>query len=308
MIQRILSSIVTIIVISIVAFAAIELAPGDPEELLLGASGRDMPPETIDRIAKMYRFDRPAYERFFTWSLTVLSGDLGVSLKTNRPVIDEFMVRIPVSMIIATGSLLFACIVGFVLGITGVLNEGDWPDHGIRMLSVVCSSLPVFLLGLFLLYIFSFRFGWFPLYGTGNGAGYILPIATLGGVMGISLSRIVRNSLLGAVHEEYFLAALGKGLDYREAVVRHAVRNALSPAVTFLAMRFAGLLGGIVLIESVFALPGMGSYIFEAIFTRDYPVIQGYILFFGFIVVFVNFGADVMLRFIDPRPTQSGIQ
>lgn len=308
MIQRIFSSLFTLLVISIVSFAAIELAPGDPGELVLGAAARDIPPETLQRINAMYRFDLPAHKRFMVWAKTVGSGDLGVSLKTNRPVVTEFMTRIPVSAVVALGSLVIACIVGLTLGIAGVLHENGWIDHVVRILSVTCSSMPVFLIGLFLLYIFSFRLGLFPLYGTDNGSGYILPIATLGCTMGISLSRIFRNSLLGAIHREYFLAAIGKGLSYHKAVIKHGVRNALTPAVTFLALRFAGLLGGIVLIETVFSLPGMGSYIFEAIYSRDYPVIQGYILFFGSIVILVNLCADIILRIIDPRPAQSRLQ
>ncbi len=308
MIQRLVSSLITLAVVSIVAFAAMELAPGDPAELILGATGRDMPPQTLERIRSMYRFDLPAHQRFMVWTGAVLTGDLGVSLKTNRPVIEEFAVRIPISIIIAVGALCLACIIGLLLGILSVIYENRWPDHLVRGGTVSFTSLPVFILGLFLLYVFSFRMGLFPLYGTGDGAGYVLPVVTLGGAMGVSLSRIIRNSLLGAVHEEYFLAALGKGLGYREAVLRHGVRNALTPAVTYLSLRFAGLLGGIVLIESIFSLPGMGSYIFEAISSRDYPVIQGYILFFGCVVVLINLGADLLVRCIDPRPTSSGIQ
>ncbi len=308
MINRFFSSLLTMLIVSIVSFAAIELAPGEPEELLLGAQARDLPPETLERIASMYQFDHPAHKRYLSWTASVLSGDLGVSLKSNRPVLEEFFVRIPVSLTIAAGSIIFGALVGLFFGILCVLYEKGVVDHTIRILSVAVTSIPVFLTGLFFLYLFAFRLGCLPLYGTGNGLGFVLPIVTLGGVLGISLSRIVRNSLLGAVHEEYFLAALGKGLTYRQAVFRHALRNALTPSVTYLALRFAGLLGGIVLIESVFSLPGMGSYIFEAIFSRDYPVIQGYILFFGSVVVVVNLGADIIVRHIDPRPTQSRIQ
>jgi len=308
MVPRILSSLITLVIVCVVSFAAIELAPGEPEELLLGAQARDMPPETIERIAGMYRFDRPSHERFFAWTASVLSGDLGVSLKSNRPVLEEFLVRIPVSFTIAAGAIALGAVLGLLLGILSVLYEKGPVDQAIRITSVICSSFPVFLVGLLFLYIFSYRLGWFPLYGTGKGSGFVLPIFTLGGMLGISLSRIVRNSLLGAIHAEYFLTALGKGLTYNRAVVMHALRNAMTPSITFLSLRFAGLLGGIVLIESVFSLPGMGSYIFEAIFSRDYPVIQGYILFFGGVVVVVNLGADIIARYIDPRPTQSGIQ
>lgn len=304
MAQRLLSSLISLILLSIVSFAALELAPGDPATLLLGAAGKDMPPETLARMKSMYRFDRPPLERYGAWLKSTLTGNLGVSLKTNRPVMTEFLVRIPISASIAAGALLFAAVLGLMLGVFSVLHEGGFIDHALRFLTVASTSVPVFIIGLFLLYVFSFLFGWFPLYGVEGGSGLVLPIVTLGGVTGVSLGRIIRNSLLGAIHEEYFLAALGKGLSYRRAVISHALRNALTPSVTYLALRFAGLIGGIVLIETVFSLPGMGSYIFEAIVSRDYPVIQGYIVFFGSVVIVMNLLADVLIRFIDPRPTQ----
>jgi len=308
MLTRVFSSVITIFILSLVSFAATELAPGDPMELILGPAGRDIPRESLDKIRTMYRMDVSPTERYAVWAKNIFAGNLGLSLKTNRPVVEEFRVRIPISAAIAFGAIITGCIIGFMLGILSVFYENRLPDHMIRTFYSLFASVPVFISGLFLLYVFSFRFGWFPLFGTGGGKGLILPIVSLGTSLGLALSRILRNTLLSSVHEEYFIAAIGKGLSYRKAVMKHAFLNSLTPVVTFLALRFAGLLGGILLVENVFGLPGIGSYIFEAISQRDYPVIQGYIIFFGVMVVTVNLFADVLIRIIDPRPAQNRMQ
>ncbi len=302
--HRLASSLLTLAIVSLISFAALELAPGDATELMLGGASREMAPEALARIRAANHLDRPAWERYLSWMRAVVSGNLGVSLKTNRPVRTEFATRLPVSAATACGSLLVATLTGLLLGVAGVLGEGRAVDHLVRSAAVACHSVPAFIVGLLLIYLCSFRLGWLPLYGVGGG-GLVLPVLTLGGVMGLSLARIVRNVLLDAVHEEYFLAALGKGMSYRQALVRHGLRNALTPVVTYLAMRFAGLLGGIVLIESLFSLPGMGSYILEAVFSRDYPVIQDYMLFFCTVVVLANLSADLLVRLIDPRAARA---
>ena len=181
------------------------------------------------------------------------------------------------------------------------MHEGGFVDHAVRITASLFHSVPAFLVGLFALYLFSFKLELLPLYGVSGGSGLILPVLTLGGIMGLSLARVLRNALLETVHEEHFLAALGKGLSYPQAVLRHGLRNVLSLMVTYLAMRFAGLLGGLVLIETMFSLPGMGSYILEAISSRDLPVIQAYILFIGTVVLACNLSADLLVRWLDPR-------
>lgn len=299
--RRLASSLLTLVIASIVSFLALELAPGDATELIVGSASRELSPEALQRIRSAQGLDRSPPARYWSWLLSVSTGDFGVSLKTNRLVSSEFRARLPVSAAIAAGSLCIAIAVGLFLGIASVLHEGRLVDHAVRILAVACHSVPAFIVGLLLIYLCSFRLGWLPLYGVGGGRGLILPVLTLGGVMGFSLARIARNTLLDAIHEEYFLAALGKGMSFRQALVRNGLRNAMTPVVTYLAMRFAGMLGGIVLIESLFSLPGMGSYILEAVFSRDYPVIQGYMVFFCVVVVAANLGGDILVRIIDPR-------
>jgi peptide/nickel transport system permease protein len=303
--QRLITSLLTLVLLSFASFVAVELAPGDRTELLLGGASSGLLPEALAQIRQARGLDQPMLARYLTWAKTLLSGDLGVSLKTNRPVTTEFAARIPVTSAVAFGSLCLAAMAGLLLGVAGAVYEGRPLDHVIRGVVVVCHSVPAFLIGLLLIYLCSFRLGWLPLYGIGGGRGLVLPILTLGGITGLSLARVVRNALLEAVHEEYFLAALGKGLTYPQAVLRHALPNSLTLVVSYLGMRFAGLLGGIVLIESVFALPGMGSYILEAILSRDYPVVQAYILFFCTIVLAANLAADLAVRWLDPRAARA---
>jgi peptide/nickel transport system permease protein len=301
MAQRIVSCFLTLLLVSFVSFLAVELAPGDPTGLLLGNMAQEIAPEALDRIRSAQGFDAPFLERYLGWLKSLLSGNLGVSLKTNRPILSEFAARLPVTGLIAFGTLALASILGFALGVLCVLYEGGFVDHAVRIAASLFHSVPAFLIGLFALYLFSFKLALLPLYGVSGGGGLLLPVLTLGGIMGLSLARVLRNALLEIVHEEHFLAALGKGLGYPQAVLRHGLRNVLSLMVTYLGMRFAGLLGGLVLIESMFSLPGMGSYILEAISSRDLPVIQAYILFIGSVVLACNLSADLVVRWLDPR-------
>jgi peptide/nickel transport system permease protein len=215
--------------------------------------------------------------------------------------------RLPHTVVLAFGAMGLAIFLGLISGLLSVFHEDGVVDHAIRLSAVLFLSLPSFLIGLLLLYIFSFRLGWTPLYGSSGASGYILPILTLGTVQGFYYARILRNSLIESVHREYFLAARGKGLSYRAAIIRHALRNAIPPLVSLIGLRFASLLGGVVIIESVFSLPGLGSYIFEAIASRDYTVIQGYVVFMGLAVITANLSADLALRLVDSRSTRSRV-
>lgn len=308
MAQRIVSCFLTLVIVSFVSFWAVELAPGDPTRLILGSTAQDIAPEALARIRSVQGFNAPFLERYLGWLKSLLCGNLGVSLKTNRPITAEFAARLPVTVVIAIASLVLASLIGFVLGVICVLYEGRIIDHAVRIAASLFHSVPAFLIGLFALYLFSFRLALLPLYGVDGGSGLILPTLTLGGIMGLSLARVLRNTLLEIVHEEHFLAALSKGLSYPQAVLRHGLRNSLPLMVTYLGMRFAGLLGGIVLVESMFSLPGMGSYILEAISSRDLPVIQAYILFFGTVVLASNLSADLIVRRLDPRVAKERVR
>lgn len=307
MVLRLVTSVLSIFILTVVSFLAIELAPGDPAEMILGNVSIAVPDETVGAIRSFYRFDQPPAARYCDWFGNFVTGDWGYSLKSGRPITTELAGRLPATVTLAVGSLALAVFLGIFLGAASVFGENGFIDHSIRLMTVLSLSLPSFLIGLLLLYIFSFRLGWTPLYGAQGFGGFILPIITLGAVQGFYYARILRNALIEAVHREYFLAALGKGLTYRAAIIRHALRNAVPPLVSLIGLRFASLLGGVVIIESVFALPGIGSYIFEAIASRDYTVIQAYVVCMGLAVIIMNTAADIALRYIDPRSTKMRI-
>ncbi|MCE5250524.1 ABC transporter permease [bacterium] len=307
MLFRLLTSFFSIGILTVVSFLAIELAPGDPAELILGNVSTTVPRETVDHIRAFYHFNRPPLIRYLEWVGDVFRGDWGYSLKSGRKVTAELLDRLPTTLKLSFGSIVLAVITGVIVGTLSVFHENKPLDHVIRCITVFVLSLPSFLIGLLLLYVFSFRVNWTPLYGSGNIGGLILPVLALGIAQGLYYARLLRNSLIESIHREYFLAALAKGLHYRKAVIHHALRNAITPLVSVIGLRFAGLLGGVVIIETIFSLPGIGSYIFEAIASRDYTVIQGYVVCVGTAVVTMNLLADLALRLIDPRTTKSRI-
>ncbi len=307
MLLRLLTSLIAVVILTIVSFLTIELAPGDPAELILGNISTTVSPEAMDHVRLYYHFDRPAPVRYLEWLGNIVLGNWGYSLKSGRAVTTEMKDRLPCTVTLALGAVVFAVIFGLILGLLSVFHENGVIDHAIRLSTVLFLSLPSFLIGLLLLYVFSFRLGLTPLYGSKGLSGYTLPVLTLGAVQGLYYARILRNSLIESVHREYFIAAMGKGMGYRAAIVHHALRNAIPPLVSLIGIRFASLLGGVVIIESVFSLPGLGSYIFEAIASRDYTVIQGYVVFMGLTVITVNLSVDLALRLIDPRATQSRV-
>ena len=307
MLLRLLTSLIAVIFLTVASFLAIELAPGDPAELILGNISTTVSPEAMDHIRTFYHFNHPAPVRYLEWLGDFVRGDWGYSLKSGRAVTSEMKDRLPCTIILSLGAVGLAMILGLILGLLSVFHENGVIDHAIRLTTVLFLSLPAFLIGLLLLYVFSFRLGLTPLYGSRGVSGFILPVSTLAMVQGLYYARILRNALIESVHREYFLAALGKGMSYRAAIIRHALRNAVPPLVSILGLRFASLLGGVVIIESVFSLPGLGSYIFEAIASRDYTVIQGYVVFMGLTVIGANLFADMTLRLVDPRSTRSRV-
>jgi ABC-type dipeptide/oligopeptide/nickel transport system permease component len=300
---RLAASFVTLVLVSVVAFFAIESAPGDA--VTLAAGGLEMSPEALAHRRADLGLDRPAWQRYGRWMSHALAGDLGVSFRTNRPVAAELLARVPVTATIALFASVLAALVAVVLGVTSAAGEGRMPDRVVRAAAAAVQSVPAFLVALAALYVFGFRLAWAPLYGIAGGRGLIVPVLTIASALGLSLSRVVRNALLEATHREYYLAALGKGLTPGRALVCHALPNALTPLVSVMAMRVTGLLGGLVLVESLFGLPGLGSYLLEAVSGRDYPVVQGYLLFTSTLVVLTNLGADLTVRWLDPRAARA---
>jgi len=304
-IRRVILSIPILIGITIVVFLIMHAVPGDPVRLMLGERAT---PEMIAKLRHELGLDRPIYVQYFVWLSYLVRGNLGTSIVTGRPVLSMITERIPATLELTLTSLVISAVVAVFLGTLAALHRGSWVDQLTRFFALFGISMPYFWFGLMLLLIFSFRLGWLPMYGRGgpiwtlNGLKHaILPIIVLSLSNIALLMRITRSTMLDVLGEDYIKTAKGKGLPEKIVIYKHALRNALIPVVTILALRMAYTFGGAVVTETVFAWPGMGRLIVEAIYQRDIPVVQGVTLMFGIIVMFANLVADILYAYLDPR-------
>lgn len=327
--RRLAQSLLVLVLVSIATFSLAHLVPGDPIETILGerAAGD---PEIRAAAERRYGFDQPVPMQYVYYVRNLLQGDLGESITTRRPVVEDLRQFIPGTIELAIAAMLFAVILGIPLGIVGAIKQDRWPDHLARFIALIGTSVPVFWLGLLMLYFFFYKLHWLPGPGrldTGMKAPdritgmitidaalrgqwdvfrssvvhIILPAIVLGSfALGI-LARMLRSSLLAALGDDYVRTARAKGLSEGQVVVRHAIRNALIPTVTVLGLTFAGLLAGAVLTETIFSWPGIGRYSVQAALKLDYPGLLGVTLFVASAYVVVNFLVDLIYGVLDPR-------
>jgi len=304
-IRRILMSIPILIGITLIVFSILHLAPGDPVRIMLGQRAT---PELVAKLRHEMGLDKPIYVQYLIWLSRVLRGDLGKSLITHRPVLDMIVERIPATLELTVPSLIISAVVSVFLGVIAALHRNSWIDQLTRVFALIGVSIPSFWFALVLLIIFSFKFGWLPIYGRGGplwtieGLKHaILPITVLSLLNMALLMRITRSTMVEVLGEDYIRTAKGKGLPENVIIYKHALRNALIPIVTILALRLAYIFGGAVITETIFAWPGMGRLIVEAIYQRDFPVVQGVTLMFGVMVMIANLLADILYACLDPR-------
>jgi len=304
-IRRIIISIPIIIGITLIVFSILHLAPGDPVKIMLGQRAT---PELVEKLRHEMGLDKPIYVQYFTWLSHVIKGDLGKSLITHRPVLDMIVEKIPATLELTIPSLVISALVSVFLGIMAALHRGSWIDQLTRVFALVGVSIPSFWFALILLMIFSFRLGWLPIYGRGGpiwtieGLKHaILPITVLSLTSMALLMRVTRSAMVEVLEDDYIRTAKGKGLPEKVIIYKHALRNALIPVVTILALRLAYIFGGAVIVETIFAWPGMGRLIVSAIYQRDFPVVQGVTLMFGIMVMIANLIADILYAYLDPR-------
>ena len=288
------------------AFHLIRAAPGDPEDIMLGprASGASQAALTAEQRAELRRrfgLDQPLPVQYAGWLGRVLRGDLGTSIRSRRPVGDELRQRLPATLALAAGALTVNVLAVLSLGLLSAVAAGRLPDHAVRVLSLGLVAVPPFWLGLLLLWLFAVRLQWVTVAGAATPARLILPAL----VLGLSLSprgiRVLRASLLEVRARAHVQYARAKGLPARDVWLSHTLRLALLPVVTLLSLNLVGLLTGSVVAESVFAWPGVGLYVVDAIFVRDYPVVQGFILVMTVLAVLGSLIADVLYVALDPR-------
>jgi ABC-type dipeptide/oligopeptide/nickel transport system permease component len=299
MLKRLIISVLSLWFITIISFIAIELSPKDLSLYIGGTDINMLTPAAVEKINQNLDFDKPAYVRYFKWLKKATSLDFGNSMVTNKNISNEFKNRFVPTAIIAVSSIFLAFIFSVIFGIAAVSN--NIIDNILRLLTTVLMSLPIFLVSLIILITLVFRFAFIPIFWENSIFNYILPVTIIAFYNGLYLSRVLRNKLFDIIHSEYFIAALGKGYTFIEAVFKHALKNSMITILTMLSMRLVNLLGGLVLVESIFSIPGLGSFILESISSRDYPVIQCYILFIGCFIIIVNLALDLIIRIINPR-------
>jgi peptide/nickel transport system permease protein len=290
------------LLISFFAFVLASLAPGDPAEVLLRRQS-DQAPSAADiaRVRAELGLDDPFPVRFGRWVLDAVQGDLGRSYRTGEDVLPALTSRFRITAELALPALLLGFLLAIPVGVVSAVWRNSAVDHVARVGSLVGASMPSFWLGYMLVLLFAVRYEVFPVAGRGGWQHLALPAATLALGAGASLARLTRASLLDSLGEEYVRTARAKGLRERTVVVAHALRNSLIPVVTVAGLRFGHLLAGAVIVETVFAWPGLGKFVVDSIYDRDYPVIQGFVVFTGTVFVLVNLLVDLLYVRIDPR-------
>jgi peptide/nickel transport system permease protein len=297
--QRLLHAIPVLIGISVLTFAMLHLVPGDP--VLIFAGDKPITEERAAEIRHQLGLDRPLWQQYWDYASHALRGDLGVGLRSQRPVIDSILEVLPGTLQLTFAALLVAALAGVTLGILAAVAHGTWIDTSAMSFAMVGVSVPIFYSSLLLILFFSFRLGWFPATGQGGIERLVLPAAALGLASAAALARLVRSSMLEVLNQEYIMTARSKGLSGRAVVLRHALKNALIPTVTMLGLQLGALLGGAVVTETIFSRPGLGRLAVDAISNRDFPLIQGTVLFAAVTYVLVNLAVDVLYAAIDPR-------
>ena len=301
--RRLLHTIPVIVGITLASFVLIHLVPGDPIRIMLGGKATK---EHVAEVSHTLKLDRPLPLQYLTFVGGAAHGDLGESIILQRPVSGIVSARIGPSMFLLAYATLIGVVLALPLGIVSALRRNRPVDHGIRLLTLVAFAMPSFWLGLLLIRTFSLDLGLFPVSGYGSGFfGHVhaltLPALTIGLFLTSMLVRSLRASLLDVFSEEYVEAARARGLPESRVVLKHSLRNALIATLTVLAVNLGWLIGGAVVIEKVFDIPGLGQLLVDSIFTRDFPVLQGLTLVFGLLVIAINLLSDLAYCVIDPR-------
>ena len=305
-IRRVLATIPVVLMVALFVFSLLYIAPGDPAAIIAGDQAT---PADVDRIRESLGLDRPFLVRFLDWLWGVMRGDLGVSIFTNLPVSHMIKQRIEPTVSLMVLTLILSLSTAIPMGVIAAWKHGTLIDRTVMMLAVFGFSTPVFVVGYLLAYIFALQLDWLPVQGftsISQGLGpflrnLILPAVALGLIYMALIARITRATMLDVLSQDYVRTAKAKGVAQKGILFVHALKNAAVPIVTIVGIGFAALIGGAVVTESVFAIPGLGRLTVDAILRRDYPVIQGVVLLFSFIYVLVNLAVDLLYTVFDPR-------
>jgi peptide/nickel transport system permease protein len=294
------------LIVAVIVFLMLRLTPGDPAAIIAGdaATSKD-----IALIREKLGLERSLIEQFFLWIGNMLTGDFGESFYYKRSVASMIADRVGPTMALATFTIIIACVVAIPLGTLAAYKQGSWLDRSVMGMSVLGFSVPVFVIGYVLIYVLAVKLNWFPVQGyqpIAEGFGgfiyrLILPSSALSVIFIALIARMTRTSVLEVLNEDYVRTARAKGLSETKVMIRHALRNAAVPIVTVIGIAIAVLISGVVVTESVFVIPGLGTLTIDAIQGRDYPTVQGLIILFSFVYVFINLVIDVIYSLLDPR-------
>ena len=305
-VRRLASLVPTLVFVSILIFGLQQLLPGDPAQML---AGEDQRPEVIEHYRQKLHLDKPLVVQYGYWIGGVLQGDLGESTRTQLPVLDLIMQKLPVTVELALLSMFIALLIGIPTGVISAVKRGSAWDHGATVFALSGLSMPNFWLGIMMILLFSVELGWLPASGYvspfedlgANIAAMIMPAIVLGTAISAVLMRHTRSSMLQVLAADYVRTARAKGLSERVVVLKHALRNALTPVITLGALELGALLSGAVLTEQVFTIPGFGKLIIDAVFNRDYAVVQGVVLVTATAYILLNLMADMAYFVFNPR-------
>ena len=305
--KRVLMTIPVMVVVALFVFLLLRLSPGDPAAVIAGDYATA---EDVAKIREKLGLSEPIVVQFWNWSLSLMQGDLGISIFSNKPVTTLIAQRIEPTLLLALTTILFSIAVAVPLGTIAAFRAGRWIDRVVMLFSVGGFSIPVFVLGYMLIYTFALKLRWLPVQGykspfvEGLGPFFYhitLPTVTLSVIFIALIARMTRASVIEVLEEDYIRTARAKGQSEMKVLMRHALRNAAVPIVTVIGIGIALLIGGVVVTESVYNIPGLGRLVLDAVLARDYPIIQGPILFFSFIYILLNLIIDLTYTFLDPR-------
>lgn len=298
-IRRLLQMIPITLGILTLIFSLIHLIPGDPAMQIAGEGAR---PEDVANVRKALGLDQPLWKQYVTYVTNIAKGDLGTSFRTGESVAKEIGARYPATMQLAFGSMLVALLVAFPLGIISAIYRNSWIDNVARFFALIGVSMPSFWFGPLLIIAFAINRTWFPVSGREEGLkSLVLPSVTMGLALAAILTRMIRISLADELGQLYVTTAIAKGVARSKAIFRHALKNALIPVITILALQFGSLLTGAIITEQIFSWPGLGRLLIQSITTRDYPQVQASILVIALTYIMVNFVSDLLYGIVDPR-------
>jgi len=299
--RRLAALLPVLLGVTLVVFAMLWLAPGDPLLALVGESAQGMSKSALEELRRAHGLDRGPLVQYLGYIADLARGDLGVSVRSGQPVSQEVLSRFPATLLLAGSAMLVAVALGLTLGVLAAVYRRSVVDHLAVLLALLGVSVPVFWSGLLLMLLFALDLGWLPASGYGTWKHLVLPALAVGFSSAAFIARITRASMIETLRQDYVRTATAKGLGKCAVRLRHALRNALLPVVTVVGLQFGGLLGGAVLTETVFAWPGIGRMLVDAIGARDLPLVQGSVLFIAVMFILMNLLVDVSYAVLNPK-------